>query len=185
MQQQEWEKIKEVFTAALDQPVDVRAQFLAEACGGDEMLRREVESLLGAHEEPKHLLEKHAFDLAAQLQTDGQNYEGKRFGPYCILREIGRGGMGAVFLAERADGEFQQQVALKIIRQSFADGDLEKHFRRERQILASLNHPHIAKLLDGGVSDTGELFLAMEFIEGESLIHFAETHRLTLDDRLQ
>lgn len=185
MQQQQWEKIKEVFTAALEQPVDVRAQFLADACGDDEMLRREVESLLDAHEEPKHLLEKHAFDLPAQLRTDGQSYEGKRFGPYRILREVGRGGMGAVFLAERADGEFQQQVALKIIRQSFADGELEKHFRRERQILASLNHPHIAKLLDGGVSDTGELFLAMEFIEGESLIDFAEDHRLTIEERLQ
>ena len=102
------------------------------------------------------------------------------------LREIGRGGMGAVFLAERADGGFQQQVALKVIRQSFADdGELEKHFRRERQILASLNHPNIAMLLDGGVSETGELFLAMEFIEGESLINYAERHRLTVEARLR
>lgn len=185
MKQQEWEKVKEIFTAALEKPVADRAQFLSDACGDDQMLLGEVESLLEAHEEPKHLLEQHAFDLAAQLQTDGHNYEGKRFGVYRILREIGRGGMGAVFLAERADGEFQQQVALKIIRQSIADAELEKHFRRERQILASLNHPNIAKLIDGGVSDTGELFLAMEFIEGESLLVFAESHRLSLDERLQ
>ncbi len=185
MQQQEWEKVKDVFTAALEQPVAGREQFLAESCGDDEAVRSEVESLLAAHEEPKNLLEQHTIDLAAQLQTDGPSYDGKRFGSYRILREIGRGGMGAVFLAERADGEFQQQVALKIIRQSFADPDLEKHFRRERQILASLNHPNIAKLIDGGVSETGELFLAMEFIEGEPLVAFAEDHHLTIEERLQ
>ena len=93
--------------------------------------------------------------------------------------------MGSVFLAARADGEFEQQVALKIIRQSFADRELERHFRRERQILASLNHPNIAKLIDGGVSETGELFLAMEFIEGEPLMAFAEHHQLTIEDRLR
>jgi len=93
--------------------------------------------------------------------------------------------MGAVFLATRADGDFEQQVALKIIRQSYADRELERHFRRERQILASLNHPNIAKLIDGGVSETGELFLAMEFIEGEPLVAFAEHRHLTIEDRLQ
>ena len=132
MQQQEWEKVKEVFTAALEQPVAIRAQFLAELCGSDEAMRGEVESLLASHEEPENLLERHSIDLATQLQTDGPSYDGERFGAYCILREIGRGGMGAVFLAERADGAFQQQVALKIIRRSFADAELEKHFRRER-----------------------------------------------------
>src|SRR5260370_9932956 len=137
MQQQEWEKVKDVFTGALEQPVAGREQFLAESCGDDEAVRSEVESLLAAHEEPKNLLEQHTIDLAAQLQTDGPSYDGKRFGSYRILREIGRGGMGAVFLAERPDGEFQQQVALKIIRPSFADHDLEKHFLQERQLLPS------------------------------------------------
>lgn len=185
MQQHEWEKIKEVFTAALERPVALRAQFIAESCGGDEALRSEVESLLAAHEEPENLLERHTTDLAARLQPDGDGYLGKRFGAYRILREIGRGGMGAVFLAERADGEFQQQAALKIIRPSFARGELEKLFKRERQILASLNHPNIAKLIDGGVSGTGELFLAMEFIAGDPLIVFAEKHQLPIDDRLR
>ena len=185
MQQHEWEKVKEVFTAALEQPVAVRAQFLAESCGDDDALRGEVESLLAAHEEPKNLLEQHTIDLSTQLQAGGSSYDGKRFGSYRILREIGRGGMGAVFLAERADGEFQQQVALKIIRQSFADAELEKHFRRERQILASLSHPNIAKLIDGGVSESGELFLAMEFIAGEPLISFAERQQLPIEERLR
>jgi len=185
MQERQWQQIKEIFTAALEQPVAMRAQFLAETCGDDEALRGEVDSLLAAQEEPKNLLEQHAIDLASQLQTDGDKYHGKRFGAYRILREIGRGGMGSVFLAERADGAFQQQVALKIIRRSFADRELEKHFRRERQILASLNHPNIAKLIDGGVSDTGELFLAMEFVAGEPLVEFAENNQLAIDDRLR
>jgi serine/threonine-protein kinase len=185
MQQHEWEKVKEVFTAALELPVAQRATFVAESCGADDVLRGEVDSLLAAHEEPKNVLEQNTYDLASQLQIDGNKYLGRRFGAYRILREIGRGGMGSVFLAARADGEFEQQVALKIIRQSFADEELERHFRRERQILASLNHPHIAKLIDGGVSETGELFLAMEFIEGDPLIAFAERYQLTIEDRLR
>jgi len=185
MQQHEWEKVKEVFTAALELPASQRMQFLADACGSDDVISSEVESLLAAHEEPNQLLEKNTIDLAAQLQTGKQTYDGKRFGAYRILREIGRGGMGTVFLAERADGEFQQEVALKIIRQGFVDNELESHFRRERQILASLSHPNIAKLIDGGVSDSGELFLTMEFIAGEPLISFAETHQLTIEARLQ
>jgi serine/threonine-protein kinase len=184
MQQHEWQKVKEVFTAALELPASERAQFVRESCS-DEALHAEVESLLEAHEEPNQLLEKNTIDLAAQLRTGKHKYEGKRFGSYRILREIGRGGMGAVFLAERADGEFQQEIALKIIRQTIADRDLEKHFRRERQILASLNHPNIAKLIDGGVSESGELFLAMEFIAGEPLIGFAENHQLTIEERLR
>lgn len=185
MQPEQWEKVKDVFAAALEEPLALRADLIAELCAGDEAIRGEVESLLAAHEEPDQLLEKNTINLAAQLQTGKHAYDGKRFGSYRILREIGRGGMGTVFLAERADGQFKQEVALKIIRQSFADAELEKHFRRERQILASLNHPNIAKLIDGGVSETGELFLAMEFIAGEQLISFAVAHQLAIEERLQ
>lgn len=177
--------MKEVFTAAVAMNASQRAQFVAEACRDDPVLRAEVESLLAAHEEPNHLLEKNTIDLAAQLQTAKQTYDGKRFGSFRILREIGRGGMGTVFLAERAEGEFQQEVALKIIRQSLADSELEKHFRRERQILASLNHPNIARLIDGGVSESGELFLVMEFIAGEPLLSFAGNPQLGIEERLR
>ena len=104
---------------------------------------------------------------------------------YKIIREIGHGGMGAVFLAERDDGEFDQQVALKIVRQTIVDpAKLERHFRRERQILASLNHPNIAKLLDGGVSEIGEPFLAMEYVEGETLLEFADSE-LPIEEKLK
>ncbi|MFN2502012.1 MAG: tetratricopeptide repeat protein, partial [Pyrinomonadaceae bacterium] len=141
-------------------------------------------SLLAAYDEPENLIEKNSFDLAANIASNGRSVAGKQFGNYKIIREIGRGGMGAVFLAERTDGEFEQQVALKIVRQTFADTELVKRFRRERQILANLNHPHIAKLLDGGVSEMGEPFLAMEYVEGEPLLEFAEKENLKIEDRL-
>jgi non-specific serine/threonine protein kinase/serine/threonine-protein kinase len=182
MKQEEWKKIKEIFAVAIEQPAALRSQYLREACGEDLFLRGEVESLLAAGDETEQIIEQNAFDLAAHIKNDG--FEGKQFGNYKIIREIGRGGMGAVFLAERADGEFEQKVALKIIQQSLSTGELEKHFRRERQILASLNHPNIAKLLDGGVSASGELFLAMEYIEGELLLDYVENRNLEINERL-
>ncbi len=121
-------------------------------------------------------------EILSESDTD---ISGKLFGHYKIIREIGRGGMGAVFFAERADGEFEQQVALKIVRQTIIDSDTKNQFRRERQILASLNHPNIAKLLDGGVSVQGEPFLAMEYIEGATLIDYAENKNLSIDERLK
>lgn len=153
-----WEQVKKIFAAVLDEPPAARLDFLRETCGADERLFAEVKSLLAANAETEPLLEKNAFDLPAKFGANGKNYDFTRFGRYTVLREIGRGGMGAVFLAMRNDGEFEQQAALKIIRQNFAGEEIERHFRRERQILASLNHPNIAKLLDGGVSETGDLF---------------------------
>lgn len=176
--------VKEIFASALELPFDERSRFLEEICGADKTLFAEVESLLAAHGDPENLIEKNSFDLAANLEVNGHAFAGKPFGNYKIVREIGRGGMGAVFLAERIDGEFEQQVALKVVRQAF-DPELGKRFRIERQILANLNHPRIAKLIDGGVSSTGELFFAMEYVEGEPLLSFAQKRRLGLDDRLR
>lgn len=98
---------------------------------------------------------------------------GIQFGNYRIVREIGHGGMGTVFLARRDDGEFDQDVALKIVRRSVADSRIIEHFRRERQILAGLNHPNIAALHDGGISDRGEPFIAMEYVDGLTLTEYA------------
>lgn len=181
----DWQRVKDTFALALKQPRERRPDFLSAACADDPALRAEVESLLEAHDEPESLLENGNFSVASLFEADGRGYAGKEFGRYQIIHEIGRGGMGAVFLAERADGEFQQKVALKIIRQSFADQELERRFRRERQILASLNHPNIARLLDGGVGKQGEPFLAMEYVEGEPLLDFAENGRLDIEERLQ
>ena len=180
----EWQKIKDVFALAAEQPKELRGDFLREVCGGDAALREEVQSLLATADEPEVFIERSEYGIAALLKSDSPNYAGRKFGHYKIISEIGRGGMGAVFLAERSDGAFEQQVALKIIRQSFPDAALERHFLRERQILASLNHPNIAKLLDGGVSETGELFLAMEYIAGETLADYVRVRELSIGERL-
>lgn len=185
MNVENWEKIKDVFAETLEQPERRRKDFLREICGANDEVRREVESLLEAHEETASPIEKSDFSIASIFAANSDFYTGKQFGHYKIIREIGRGGMGAVFLAERADGEFSQQVALKIVRRSFADNELGKRFRQERQILASLNHPNVARLFDGGVSADGEPFLAMEFIEGERIDNFCARENLSSRERLK
>lgn len=172
-----WKKISGILANALQKPVSERDSYLNNACGTDAELRGEVESLL-AFENDKQAesfeekISDFIFEHKNSLASDA--FVGRQIGNYRIKQEIGAGGMGVVFLAERTDGEFEQQVALKIIRQTFTNSQLENRFRRERQILASLNHPNIAKLLDGGVSDFGEPFLVMEYIKGEPLLEFAE-----------
>ena len=183
MNAQNWQQVKDVFAEALEESNGNRLDFLRQKCGADEELFNEVKSLLEANAETEPFIEKNALNLASKL--NGKSYNFTKFGRYTVLREIGRGGMGAVFLAERNDGEYEQQAALKIIRQSFINDEIERHFRRERQILASLNHPNIAKLLDGGVSDAGELFLVMEYVAGESLLEYAENRQLSIEEKLK
>lgn len=185
MNQQEWAKVKDLLWLTLEQPPGSREEFLQKECGDDRQLIEEVKSLIEAGEDSNLLLENENYNVVSVIKTNGDSYEEKIFGNYRILRELGRGGMGAVFLAERADGEFHQKVALKIIRQSFADEVLEKRFRREREILALLNHPNIAILQDGGVSERGEPFLVMEYVEGAPLLEFAEKQDLSIEKRLR
>ncbi len=186
MKIENWEKIKSVFAEILEEPKERRGKFLSKICGDDAELRKEIESLLAAHDQTqRHLIGKKEFGINSILQASDAHYEGKQFGHYKIIREIGRGGMGAVFLAGRSDGEFKQRVALKIVRRSFADAELERRFRRERQILASLNHPNIARLLDGGVSEDGEPFLAMEYVEGLRIDDYCANKNLSINERLR
>ncbi|HEX8266978.1 MAG TPA: protein kinase [Pyrinomonadaceae bacterium] len=183
MSESNWNKKKEIFIAVLDVPETRRADFLDENCGNNTELRKEVEKLLDAHSTNESFIEKPAFQIAPAVADE--RLSGKQFGHYKIIREIGRGGMGAVFLAERSDGAFKQQVALKIVRQTILDSETEKRFLRERQILASLNHPNIARLLDGGVSESGEPFLAMEYVEGKRIDEFCEEKTLSTNERLK
>ena len=152
----DWQQVKTLFAEALDLPSDQRAAFLIRRCNGNGRLMAEVRSLLAAADEPENLIEDNAIDLAAKIGGNAKDQTEQHFGNYRIVREIGSGGMGTVFLAERDDGEFTMQVALKIVRQSIADRDIVERFKRERQILAGLNHPNIAALHDGGVSEKGE-----------------------------
>ncbi|MEQ1764796.1 MAG: protein kinase [Pyrinomonadaceae bacterium] len=177
-----WQKIKSLFAEAEDLAADDRFSFLASI--DDPELRSEVTSLLDAHEQNENLLEINALDLPAKLVEDDQ-HKGQSVGHYTIIRPIGHGGMGTVYLAERTDGEFKQKVALKLVRQTIADAETEKRFRSEREILASLNHPYIAQLHDGGVSDTGVPYFAMEYIEGKQLLEYARENRLSVKDKLK
>jgi eukaryotic-like serine/threonine-protein kinase len=181
-----WQKIERAVAQASEMPSAEFKKWLEDFCRGDARLKDEIRSLLAVQTEAENFLEKSVGEYAAAILPAAENdFAGKFFGKYKILREVGRGGMGAVFLAERTDGEFEQKVALKIVRQTFLDNELERHFKRERQILAALNHPNIAKLLDGGVSAHGEPYLVMEFIEGDTLLKFAEKQALDTRRRLK
>ncbi|HWS88129.1 MAG TPA: protein kinase [Pyrinomonadaceae bacterium] len=187
MNAERWRQVEELLEAALKHEPAERGPLLDRACAGDADLRREVESLL-AHSTPSEdFIEAPAFVFAADLLAGlpGEQLGDRQIGPYKILRELGRGGMGSVFLAERSDGEFQQKVALKLVRRGFADPDLTRRFRRERQILASLNHPNIARLLDGGVSADGEPFFAMEYVEGVRIDDYCDRRGLPTEERLR
>lgn len=179
-----WQKVKDHFADALEQPEDRRLDFLREKCGEDGDLFHEIVSLLSASIENENLIENNAIDLASKVGAKEENYTEQHFGSYKILREIGSGGMGTVFLAQRDDGQFIMHVALKIVRQSVADREIIARFRRERQILAGLNHPNIAVLHDGGLSEKGEPFLAMEYVDGRTLMEYAETKRLSIPEKL-
>ena len=185
MTKDDWQQVKDIFAEALEQPADLRLDFVRARCDGNQHLLIEISSLLNASDEPDNLIEDNALDFNSTLAAESTNYTDKHFGNYRIIREIGSGGMGTVFLAERDDGEFTQQVALKIVRQSIADSAIIERFRRERQILANLNHPNIAALHDGGVNAEGEPFLAMEYVDGETLTDYVEKHRLSIRERLR
>ena len=166
-----------VFDAALDLAPAQRAAFVERACEGDSELRADVERLLRAHDRSASFISSPAADLAAPLMTDAARVDADsatpipdRIGPYLIEREVGRGGMGIVYLAERDDPSFRQRVALKVVRGGAPDGRANlTRFLAERQLLASLEHPHIARLFDGGVTTDGLPYYTMAFCEGGSL----------------
>jgi len=181
-------EIDRVFDAALDQPSELRQELLDRACADDSELRGEVERLLDAHHAATEFLESPALDIAAPLLGDpsrlGSDAAPERIGPFHIVREIGHGGMGTVFLAERDDGQFEQRVALKLIRQR-GIVDLVPRFLEERRILALLEHPRIARLVDGGVTDDGVPWFAMEHVDGEPIDRFCAARALSTAQRLE
>lgn len=173
-----------IFSAALDEPAEHRATLLDRLCADDASLRAWVEALLEAETTVHPLLDTDLSFLAAAL-LDDPDPAGRRFGAYRILREIGRGGMGVVYQAERADGAFDRRVALKVIRAGPDADALAARFHQERQILASLQHPNIAQLLDGGQSPDGHPFLAMEYVEGEPIDRYCDARGLGIEARLR
>lgn len=186
-----WKKIEEIFLTAidLDNKTD-RDSYLATACAGDAELRQEVERLLAQDEGAETLMKETVFDESgmhdfAAFLKETDPLLGTRLGSYRILSEIGRGGMGAVYLADRADGAFRQRVAIKLVKRGMDTNFILRRFRQERQILATLNHPFIARLLNGGTTADGLPYFVMEYIEGQSLYHFSDGKKLSVFERLQ
>ncbi len=153
-----WERIQEIFCAALELDPATRPGFLAGACGDDAALRHEVEAYLGSLDDDCDLVANAIrVEAVKVLDIETGNYPGDReVGPYRLVRRIGYGGMGAVYLAARADNEYERQVAIKLVRSdTAANPELIRRFRMERQILAGLDHPNIARMLDGGITLKG------------------------------
>jgi serine/threonine protein kinase len=161
-------KIRDVFLTALEKEEgEVRAAFLNEACGNDEEVRRQVEILLQAHQQTGRFLEQGAL---APPQTVAQSFQGRpgtRIGPYKLLEEIGEGGMGVVYLAEQTE-PVERRVALKIIKPGMDSRQVIARFEAERQALALMDHPNIAKVLDAGTTEAGRPYFVMELVKGVS-----------------
>ena len=187
MSQEQWPRVKEIFHAALKHDPDARPLFLEQACAADAALRTEVESLLASDAEALPWLDRPVFEAAAGMLVSCPS-EGPgrwRIGPYEMIRELGRGGMGTVYLAERADHEFQQHVAVKLLKRGMDSEDILRRFRQERQILASLDHPYIARLLDGGMTPDGLPYFIMEYIEGQPIDAYCDRQNLSTSARLE
>jgi serine/threonine protein kinase len=175
MNPERWQQVKTLFHQALERDPLERAAFLAGHCAGDPELRKEIESLLNMHENGGDLLETPAGDLGARLLKEQApaSMVGEHVGPYRLLREVGWGGMGTIYEAVRDDDAFRKRVAIKIVRREVASQLVLSRFRHERQILADLDHPHIAALYDGGVTRDGRPYFAMEYVEGQPINEYA------------
>ena len=186
METASWIKIEELFAQALEKDESSREAFLEAACLDDPIIRAELESLLAAHSRMKRFIELPATAFVSDFlpQPFSNILEGKRCGPYRLIREIARGGMGEVYLAARADEQYEKQVAIKLVRRGMDTESILHRFRNERQILAELDHPNIARLLDGGVTEDGLPWLALEYVEGEPLNKYCQQQQLSIIQRL-
>lgn len=189
----DWNELDRLFDEALDRPPEEREAFLDEACDGRPALRRELASLLDAEAASEGFLEEEAVSFAApaydpeeggSLADDPLAAPAHRVGPYELKEEIGRGGMSRVFRAVRADGGFDQTVAVKLLRIGLDTAAARRRFRLEQQVLAKLQHPHIAALLDGGVTEDDVPYLVMEYVDGQPLTTYCDENGLSIPKRL-
>ena len=190
MDPERWQRIEAVFQSALEYDPGRRAAFLDAACADDPALRAEVDSLIDGYDRSASLSHAPGFEDGLRLferSLNGQQQAlvGRQIGSYRIIREIGRGGMGAVFLASRADDAYQKEVAIKLIALGPNPELLAHHFHTERQILANLDHPNITSLLDGGTTADGLSYLVMDYIIGQPIDEYCDARRLTIRERLR
>ena len=179
-----WQQIKAILCDALEFEREAERQaYLASACGDDTALRREVESFLEPFPDN---VEAFADNLRTTLgRRIWIEPIGRRLGAYKIISEIGRGGMGSVYLAERADGQFEKQVAIKLLKRGTDTDEILRRFRAEREILARLDHPNIARLIDAGTTDDGLPYFIMEYVAGSPVTRYVKENCLSLHDRLK
>ncbi len=185
MNPERWDKLQAVFNEVVEHPVDARAAALEAACGTDDELRREVEELLVIDQGSGDTL-RDAIGGAVADVVDGQRSKllGAVIGAYRITRILGHGGMGTVFLGERADKQFKQRVAIKLVEQMALHPQLRTRLRAERQILAHLENPYIARLIDGGETKEGIPYLVIEYIEGKPLDEYCDENKLNVQQRV-
>jgi eukaryotic-like serine/threonine-protein kinase len=179
-------QIRAIFESVIDLLPKDRDRILADARKADPSLAAAVGELLTAHQSSDGFMERPIASLHAPAAPDDARLylAGSRIGSYEVIREIGRGGMGTVYEAARVDGSFRKRVAIKVIRATLATESLQENFRRERQILAGLDHPNIARILDGGTTEAGLPFFVMEYVAGLRIDKYCRDHRLDVDGRL-
>src|SRR5579864_9565209 len=180
----DWDRVQSLFLAVVDLPPREQARMLDAACAGDRELRAEIDSLLESDRHDDAAISQTLVDEATLL-FDARGLIGDRLGSYRVVKEIGRGGMGAVYLAVRDDDEFQKRVAIKIVKRGMDTTEVLGRFRHERQILANLDHPYIARLIDGGTTPDGRPFFAMEYVEGQPVHAYCRSLKLDVTARLE
>ena len=191
MTPERWQQVEEIFQAAVDLAPNERERYVAQACAADASLKRDVETLLLQHDSASGVLEHPVYGSTELSAIESFVYDdedpmlGRRLGAYRIEREVGRGGMGAVYEALRVDNEFTLRVAIKLVKRGMDTDFILRRFRKERQILAALDHPYIAHLLDGGTTEDGLPYFVMEFIEGRPLYRYCDEHNLSIAERLK
>ena len=181
MTPERWRQIEEIFQTVIERPPDERKSLLTQYCGGDAELRQEVESLLD-QDVADAFIRNPIKDAARSISDD---LIGCRLGAYRLTRLVGRGGMGMVYEAVRDDGQFDQRVAVKVVKRGTDTDFARERFTRERHILAQLDHPNIARLLDGGTTADGRPYFVMEYVEGRAISDHCEANRLSIDERLK
>ena len=184
MTAERWVEVRALLQCALEVPVEQRSR-LIEQRASDPELATEVRRLLAFEQEGDSIFSVESWKLAVPGMGTEANVAGSTLGSYRLIEELGRGGMGAVYLAERADGVYQQQVAVKILQEGIFTPALAERFAQERQLLARLQHPGIARLLDGGVTVSGRPYLVLEYVTGKPIDMFCEAHNLDVKVRLQ
>jgi eukaryotic-like serine/threonine-protein kinase len=179
------QRVADIVEAALERDASTRSSFVDDACGGESSLRSEVESLLAYQKEATDFIETPAYQnhAASIAEESGELKPGELLGEYKILSLLGEGGMGEVYLAE--DSNLHRQVAIKLVKAGLGRAGLLRHFQREERILAALTHPNIARLYGGAVTPGGLPYFAMEYVEGERLDSYCESHSLTIPERLE